>query len=180
MRKCEKSAYNKKFACASDRLHKDPGFCANIVRDGPGRYPDSFIQLAIACLALFPQVADSAVVMNLTEVHSGTRVPAHYWVDRRDSGVHSLETFRVSYLVTLIAVIAVASFFMGCSFKCCARRLTRSFGAFLMETPAPPNKPMTRTVGTMSQCTYTWDSSVPRFKADNQGFRRAGEVTIEF
>ena len=58
------------------------------------------------------------MVTNLTEVRSGTRVLAHYWVDHRDSGVHALETFRVSYFVTLFAVVAVASFFMGCSFKC--------------------------------------------------------------
>ena len=180
MRKCEKSAYNKKFSCAADRLRKDPGFCANIVRDGPGRYPDAFVQLAIACLALFPQAADASVAVNVTKAYSGTPVLAQYWVDHRDSGVHALETYRVSYLVTLFAVIAVAFFFMGCSFRCCTRRLARGFGAFIMEAPAAPNKPKTRTVGTMSQCTYTWDSNAPRFKADNQGFRRAGEVTIEF
>jgi hypothetical protein len=32
----------------------------------------------------------------------------------------------------------------------------------------------------MSQCTYQRDLAAPRFRADNQGFRRAGEVTVEF
>ena len=81
--------------------------------------------------------------------------------------------------MTLLAVVAVASFFMGCSFKCCAGRLARSVGAFLVETLAPLAKPLTRTVGTMSQCTYSWANSVQRFEAEKQGFKRAGEVAIE-
>jgi hypothetical protein len=31
----------------------------------------------------------------------------------------------------------------------------------------------------MSQCTYSWGSADPRFRAGVQGFHRAGEVTVE-
>jgi hypothetical protein len=81
--------------------------------------------------------------------------------------------------VILVATVAFV-FICGCHFHSCARRCYRAAGAFFTEPATPPSKPLARTVGTMSQCQYTWDANVPRFRSENQGFRRAGEVTIEF
>ena len=90
---------------------------------------------------------------------------------------HSSEAFLVSIIVTLILVIITT-----CCGGCCVKRLMRAIRAFF-TTPTPDKTMNTKTkrhVGTMSQCTYQRELNAPRFRADNQGFHRAGEVTVEF
>ena len=49
---------------AGESLRHDAEFCANVIRDGPGRLPASFIKMAIGCLTLHDApVADTRAVI---------------------------------------------------------------------------------------------------------------------
>jgi hypothetical protein len=94
------------FANAGDRLRKDPDFFANIVRDGPGRLPEGFVKLAIACLALFPSAVGSAAVIKSPVMHSGGGSPVAHWVSPQVVERHFSDTLVVSFSVTFIAIVA--------------------------------------------------------------------------
>jgi len=175
MRRIEKSAAKKGYANAGDRLRRDKTFCENIIRDGPHRLPPDFVQLATICLATFPPAQASAVV-KVYEPGTGGHPPVPYGFVAGNEG-HSSEVFLVSIIVTLSLVIIIT-----CCGGCCATRFKRAIYAFF-TTPAPvqaKKKTTRRHAGTMSQCTYQRELNAPRFRADNQGFHRAGEVTVEF
>ena len=175
MRRIEKSAAKKGFANAGDRLRNDRVFCENIIRDGPHRLPPAFVQLAIICLATFP-AAEAGAVVKVFDPNAGGHSPVRFGLIAGIEG-HSSEAFLVSIIVTLILVIITT-----CCGGCCMKRLMRAIRAFF-TTPNPDKPVITKTkrhVGTMSQCTYQRELNAPRFRADNQGFHRAGEVTVEF
>jgi len=175
MRRIEKSAAKKGYANAGDRLRKDKIFCENIIRDGPHRLPPAFVQLAIICLATFPAAEAGAVVKVYGPKSGGYSLPQFGLITEREG--YSSEAFLLSIIVTLTLIMITM-----CCGGCCFRRLTRAIRAFF-TTPAPDpvKKPKAkRHAGTMSQCTYQRDLNTPRFRADNQGFQRAGDVTVEF
>ena len=151
----------------------DAEFCENVLDDGPGKLPNSFIRLAAACLALH-QAAGADATAVVVKSHSAPFGGSSLAIEG-----HSSEAPWVSTLVILVATVAFA-FICGCYFNSCARRCIRAAGAFFTEPANSPSKPTTRTVGTMSQCQYMWDLNTPRFRSETQGFRRAGEVTVEF
>ena len=170
--KSEKSARRKLYNNARERLRYEPDYCRTVLADGPGRLPDSFVRFAAACLAMHQAagVDATAVVKSHMAPYGGSSLAIQGY---------SSETSLMPTIVILIATVAFA-FICGCHFRFCARRCHRAVSAFLNEPATPPSKPLARTVGTTSQCQYTWDNSVPRFRSENQGFRRAGEVTVDF
>ena len=132
------------------------------------------MQLAIICLATFPAAEASALVKVYEPKGGGYSLPKVGLITEGEG--YSSEAFMLSVIVILILIMIT----MCCGG--CFKTLTRAIRAFL-TTPAhdPIKKPKAkRHVGTMSQCTYQRDLNIPRFRADNQGFQRAGEVTVEF
>jgi hypothetical protein len=91
----------------------------------------------------------------------------------------------VALVVSALALLCACCFATGCLAGACplwvtrglGRRLRRAVLAFLWEpTPIGPGH---RSLGVQSQCTYTHWLADSRFKADVNGFRRAGEVGPE-
>jgi len=174
MRRVEKSASKKGYANAGDRLRKDKTFCENIIRDGPHRLPPA-LRLAIICLATFP-AADAGAVVKVYEPKGGGHSLLKVGLITEGEG-YSSEASLLSIIVTIILIMITM-----CCGGCCFKRLSRATRAFFTTPTHDPIKKPTakRHVGTMSQCTYQRDLNTPRFRADNQGFKRAGEVTVEF
>ena len=190
MAKANKRARRMGYADAEARLRADAVFAWNAATRMAGRYPAAFAAIAAQlCFGADATARDDAVVVaeargsNLGLVSRGSNLglivpPAPNY-----------QTVLFVGLPTLLCIAALC-FLMGCCTgsvcsplalaRCCARRCMRALAAFI----APPGSlgqcvKRRRNVGVMSPCTYTWDSPDPRFKAGNQGFRRAGEVSVE-
>ena len=72
-----------------------------------------------------------------------------------------------------VVIIVVAIFLLAYTYwkiRRCVRRLSQ-----VLNAPAPDEKYLYRSVGVQSQTTYNGE----RFKAYENGFRRAGEVSID-
>ena len=61
--KCEKSARRKGYSNARERLRHEAEFCRNVLDDGPGRLPNSFVRRAAACLALHQAAGTDATAV---------------------------------------------------------------------------------------------------------------------
>ena len=145
----------------------------------PGKYHAVFVAAAVLALQQAPLASATAVSGSIIPLGSLAvegvlwgSLPAH-------PGIVGLFT---------VLCLIVGSFFLRCATgavgPCCfCRRSLRALRAFCYDpAPAAENGPSeqgnVRTVGVMSQCHYSWYSTAPRFKSDNQGFLRAGEVTF--
>jgi len=178
--KANKSARRKGFADAEARLRADAQFAWTIATKMAGLYPAAFVALA-AQLVFGADAADAGGQLVAAEgrvMHLSALSAPKY------------EEFIYYIGFPTMLFMAALCFMMGCCtgsvcspfalLWCFARRCFKALVAFT-EPLESPNQGATRKrhVGVMSQCTYAWYSSDPRFYAGNQGFRQAGEVSIE-
>ena len=80
----------------------------------------------------------------------------------------------------MLTTIAQLCFFCGLSCTSvmrCGYRFLR--GGISRAVWGNPGVTLQRSVGVQSQCTYIRDTLNPRFQAKENGFRRAGEVTVD-
>jgi hypothetical protein len=184
------------FQSAEDRLSRDRSYAWLIVSRMAGTYPAAFVALA----ARMARGADAAAQgLELVPVEAGERgdLPVSLpWLGGSGRGdllvglmPPEAATFVIVVGLPALLFVAGAFFLMGwctgglCNpfalVRCCARRSGRALRAFCFAGTEPVAETRVRHVGVMSMCQYTWYDNNPRFVHGIQGFRRAGEVTVD-
>jgi hypothetical protein len=164
----------KGYRDVQDRIRKDAQFRQTVLTEQINIPALRAFALAVAA-SLVPGATGTSLVKR-GGLPVGAMVP---WQD--GSGQQQL----LSLVVLAIILLCTSCFLTGCLAGACpgwvtrglSRRCRRAVLAFFWE-PIPIT-PGHRSLGVQSQCTFTHWLSDPRFKAEQNGFRRAGEVGPE-
>ena len=176
-RKMQKRAEQFGFKSPEERILADHVYAyrmSNRHRWGPG-WPGT-AQVLAAAAALLAQGARAASDLELVAVQARGNAELAFLLPKLAWSNPS--TFSV--LLALLIGMATLCFFCGMTCtsatRCGLRFLTGGLSRAIWGVPAPA---LQRSVGVQSQCTYIHDNLNPRFQAKENGFRRAGEVTID-
>ena len=178
-RKMDKRAKQFGFDSPEERLLADHVYAyrlSNRHRWGPG-WPGTAKALAAAA-ALLAQRATAAAPVTEIAVRTGGNGMGLVLVSLPKLAWGNPSTSMM--LITLVVVVASLSFFCGLTctsaLRCCYRFTRGGLARAIWGAPEPARL---RTVGVQSQATYLRETNPPRFQSQQNGFRRAGEVTIE-
>jgi len=178
LHKAHKSARQKGWISAWQRLLGDLDYARTIVQEVPDKYPVGFVSAAVYALNL-PRRASATVVFsaadNMLPALLGSEITGEPWgwlpVACLVLGINTL------LVLLLVAFLCGFGSGRGC-LGACARRSSRALVAFFSPEIKDSSRGR-RHVGTMGPVHYTHHTTHPKYQADTQGFRRAWEVTVD-